>query len=116
MPRSLSTFALLLIAAYLFIGNVIFLYLALASMAFGLFFSRHSFALDNLFAKFSKMWARVIAKLFLTVIFFGMLFPLAFIRRLFERDILKIRRRLKIESYYVGCDQEISSQYFEKPW
>lgn len=64
--------------------------------------------------RLADLLGMVVPKIVLTMVFYGVLFPLALISRLFRRDPLMLSE--KYDSYFIDLHQEPEKEDFTKIW
>jgi hypothetical protein len=113
--ESCTLLALVVLLAYLVLHRPLFLYLAVAMLGLPLVAGPLATAVVGWWLKLSELLAAINSTIILCLVFFGVLTPLAFVYRLFNRDPLRLRWDSSA-SYYVERNHTFSSSDLEKLW
>ena len=98
---------------YLFTSIAVFLYIALAVGILGIS-ERISQIIDKLWMGLAKILSYIIPTILLTLIFYLILFPLALISRLINKDPLMLKSGY--DTYWVADEMEPDKESLENPW
>lgn len=91
------------------------LYVSLAVGACSVFSGAVAKGIEWAWIKLATFLGWVNSKILLSVIYFGFLFPLAWLSRLFTKDPLALRRR-KTETLFVTRNHQYTKKDLEKIW
>ena len=115
--KSLETLLVLtgaMVLLFWIYNKKIFLLFALLLVVIGVASPYVSKKISWLWLKFSEAIGYVISKVMLSIIFFLFLVPLAFINRIFRKDVLGLKK--KETSYYSNRDHLYKSKDLENMW
>jgi len=88
---------------------------ALSVGIIGVFSSYLSKRIEWLWFKLAWILGMIIPNILLAIIFYGILFPIALLSRLFRKeDSMKIKNRM--DSTFTTCTKEFNPKSFENPW
>lgn len=104
-----------LVVFYLIFPIVWLLYIAVLLAALGAFFPKHAVWIALGWMKLSGAIGFVVSRILLTLIFFGILWPVAMLYRLFSKDPLQLKKTSE-NSYYCERNHAYTPADFEKPW
>jgi|AntAceMinimDraft_17_1070374.scaffolds.fasta_scaffold13812_3 hypothetical protein len=105
---------IMLLVFYLIFKIKILIPIAILIGAVGLFSNYLTDKISWLWLKLSQFLGFVISKIFLTIIFYVFLLPIALVSRLFTKDNMYLKRRKG--SYYFSREHEYISDDFENIW
>ena len=91
-------------------------WLALALLTAALFLKKTAAFIADCWLKFGHALGAVNSRIILTLVFYLALTPLALLKRLFDGDTLKLRKKPAGESYYEPRDHLYTPADLEKPW
>jgi hypothetical protein len=77
-------------------------------LIFGLFFPKVLLPLNNIWIKFGELLGKIISPLVMGIVFFVFITPMAFIIRLFGKDLLNMKFNSK-SSYWINRKKNITS-------
>lgn len=77
-------------------------------LIFGLFYPKVLLPLNNVWIKFGEILGKIISPLVMGIVFFVFITPMAFIVRLFGKDLLSIKFNSK-SSYWINRKKNITS-------
>ena len=80
----------------------------------GIISERLSKRIEWLWMKLAKVLSYIIPNILLTLVFFLILFPLALLSRLFNKDPLMLSPKYK--TYFIEINQEMEKSSFNKTW
>jgi hypothetical protein len=80
----------------------------------GIISARLSQMIEWLWMKLAKILSYIIPNILLSIVFFLILFPLALLSRLFNKDPLMLSPKYK--SYFVEINREMEKSSFGKTW
>jgi len=104
--------------ACLIIGHIFSLgwtsWAAVVFLIIGLFFQRIGALIHRGWFGFSFYVGALVSTLFLTLVFYGFLTPLALLYRFFHKDPIGLEK--KSESYYHQHSVQFDKTYFERLW
>lgn len=80
----------------------------------GIFSTFLSGKIEWVWMKIAKVFELVVPKILLSVLFFFILFPIALLSRLFNKDVLMLSRKHK--TYFIDINKTIDKKSFEKIW
>ncbi len=102
---------------YFITENQYFLIASISIGLIGLFSSFLSKKIAWLWFKLAETLGRINGFILLSVLFFILLTPLAWLMRVFKKDSLKTRKEtFKNQSYYIERNHEYSAKDIENPW
>lgn len=113
--RTLSAIALLFVVIFVTKQQIIFLYLAFVFLAIGIFVKPLAALIHNILYRTTTLLSTLLSKALLTLAFYLLLTPLAFLRRILRGDFFFLRQRSGEESYFVDIIRK-SGVDLEKPW
>lgn len=114
--ETLSTLAFVgILFGILFRLEVLF-YVALFFLFIGIFIKGLSYKISRLWLKFADFIGHINTRILLTLAFFFLLTPIAFIYRLFHRDSLNIRNKSTEESFWHSRTHIYQPKDFENMW
>lgn len=87
---------------------------ALATGLIGVFSPSLTKIIDLWWMKLANLLGSIIPNILLSLVFFGILFPLALVARLFNRDPLMLSSRYN--SYFIDSNRQIGKKDLEKMW
>ncbi|MFZ9848133.1 MAG: SxtJ family membrane protein [Flavobacteriales bacterium] len=119
ITQTLLVLSLAFMAVHLFavrdITNVYFLYVAIVFIVLALF---PQFFLSGTIAKawlkFGEAMSWVMSKIILTLLFYLLVFPISSLYRLFNKDLLMLKRRK--DSYFTERNHLFEKKDLENPW
>jgi len=109
------TLSIALIVFYLIFSIKLLLSLSISLGIIGLFFNYVSTKITWLWLGLSHILGYLSSRILLTLIFFTFLVPVALVYRLFNKDILQLKKG-KTLSYFVTKDHEFGPRDLENPW
>ena len=112
-----TAFALVFIILYLLKGIVLFLYVAIFLLFASLFFRKVNTFLFSLLTNVGSKIGSVLSKVFLTLAYFIVLVPTAFIyKKLTNVEETPFFKNKYRKSYFIERKKQIASEDFEKMW
>ena len=115
--ETLAVLSLVCLAAGLFFGMAAFLVAALTLLFTGLFLKRLSMRIAEIWLRFAGLIGAINSRIILTLIFYLVLTPLAFVYRLFHGDFMKIRRQDDPgRSYWTRRDHQYNPRDLGNVW
>jgi len=115
--ETLAVLSLVCLAAGLFFGMTAFLVAALTLLFTGLFLKRLSMRIAEVWLRFAGLIGAINSRIILTLIFYLVLTPLAFVYRLFHGDFMKIRRQDDPgRSYWTRRDHQYNPRDLGNVW
>lgn len=113
--NSVFAIAALLLIIFLYTDQYIIIWLTLSLLLLNLLSPRLTIVIDFFWSKIIWVLGLIMPKILLTIIFFLVLIPVAFLSRIFgKKDVLKLKNSYK--SLFVDSNNRIDKSYFEKPW
>lgn len=112
-PAVLAAFMLLL---NLLLHRQVFVYVALVLLLTGLFIKPVARIISRVWLKFAELLGTFNSKVILTVVFFIVLTPFAFLFRLFTKNPLQLKNQSEAKSIYKVRNHLYSREDFEKMW
>lgn len=91
-------------------------YLALLFLLMGVFATRLSLVVASWWLKFAGALGAINSRIILSVVFFVLLTPIAFVYRLTHGDFMGLKRRAGAKSYFVEREKTYSSEDLLNPW
>ncbi len=104
-----------LLILYLIFDVKLLLAFAIVISIVGLFLEFLSSRITWLWMNLAIFLGRINSKILLTLVFFIFLVPIAFVYRIFNKDVLKLKRN-KHGTHYFNRDHEFSSKDFDNIW
>jgi Saxitoxin biosynthesis operon protein SxtJ len=114
--KTLTILSVALIGAYLIFGSRWLLWAALFLSLGNAFESRLTTAVARYWMKFATVLGSFNSKVILTVIYFAVLTPVAFLFRIFNRPLVDHFRANKRASYFDELNKTYQKSDFEKMW
>jgi len=108
-------FSSILVIIYLISDIKLLLYISLGFAVIGLLFPGIAKAYSWVWLEFSKLLGKVVSTLVMGVVFFLFLVPIAFLYRLFNKDMLKTGKP-KNQTIYIPRNILFTSQDMENIW
>lgn len=115
--KSLETLCVLsagLLALWLLLRLDGFVYGSLALLACGIFIPPAGDSIARVWLKLSRFLGWITSKALLTIVYYFLLFPLAFLSKRFTGDKLNLRR--KNLPLFLARNHTYNKNDFEKPW
>lgn len=109
-------FACFVSILYVIFKQKFFAIAALTVLALSLFYDAFASAISVTWSKFALIISRVNTTILLSLIFFLILTPLAFLYRIFNRNPLRLKRDAGSKSYFFDRDHVFKKEDFEKIW
>jgi len=78
--------------------------------------SRVNFIIAQYWLKLSKLLGEINSKILLSIVFFIILTPVAFLYRIFNKGDSEHFKKNKKNSYFAIVDRTINKKYFTKQW
>lgn len=116
ISKTLNVLAAALLIAYLIFGADWLLGIAVVICLGNAFESRLTAALARYWIRFGLFLGRINSRIILTILFFGVLTPLAYLYRLFNREKADHFLANKRQSYFDDARKTYRPEDFEKPW
>lgn len=82
----------------------------------GLFFNALATGITWFWYKLSDILGFVMSKLLLSIVFFVILFPIALLSRLFNKNTLQLKKKTDLESYWKLRNHEYTAKDMEHIW
>lgn len=102
---------------YYFTDNKYLLYTAIGVGVIGLLSKFLSRQIAWFWFKLAEVLGKINGFLLLSILFFILLTPIAWLMKIFKKDSLKLKKRLdKNGSYYIDRSYEFTSKDIENPW
>lgn len=114
--ETLTPLVLVLLALHLYFARAGFLYGAIGLLVVMLFIKPLATVIADGWLKFAGMIALVNTKVLLTVVFFLLLTPVAFLFRIFTRNPLRLKAEKELSSYYTEHDHLYTGDDLDKLW
>lgn len=112
---TILVFVAVLMVLFLFNRNINLLYAALGFAAIGLLIPSLSRGIHWVWMKFAELLGGVMNKVILSLVFFIILMPVAFLSRLFRKDPLKSKRG-QATSYFIDRNFLYTKKSLEELW
>ena len=103
-----------LVIFYCFNGAIYMLYGAIVFGVIGLFFDTIAGWITKAWYKLAEMMGFVMSKVLLSIVFFAVLFPIAMLYRLFNKDSLQLKR--SDDTYWVKRAHTFTKKDLENTW
>ncbi len=100
---------------YLIFDIKLLLFIAIGFSIVGLFINSISGKITSLWLKLALLLGAINSKIILSILFFVILVPTAYIYRLFNKDTMQLKRN-KEKSYYYEREHEFSAEDFKNIW
>lgn len=114
--KSLSVIALITLILFFFTRKLFVLYLTLFVLTLSLFPNPVSDKIDIYLKKFVHFIGVINSKIILTILFFLILTPVAFLYRLFGKSKVNYFYSNDRQSFFKKTKKKYNSQFFEDPW
>jgi len=114
--KTISVLTLAVLIAYVIFSAQWLLWLALLLTLGNAFESRATSALAGYWMKFATVLGAFNSRVILTVTFYFILTPLAFVYRVFNRPLVDHFRINKRQSYFEDMNKKYTPADFEKTW
>ena len=117
--KQLETMAVLSLACLvfgIFLKVSLLLYVGAGLLFTGLFLKRISGIVAGAWLRFAAFLGAINTKILLSVMFYLILTPLAWMFRLFKGDILHIGKNEKVATYWTEHEKEYAPSDLEKMW
>lgn len=114
--KTITVLSVALIAAYLVFGSRWLIWAALLLSLGNAFESRITTAIARYWMKFAAVLGSFNSKVILTIIYFAVLTPVAFLFRIFNRPLVDHFRANKRSSYFDELNKTYQKSDFEKMW
>jgi hypothetical protein len=114
--KTISVLAAALLIAYLIFAAAWLLWIALLLLIGNAFESRITGAVAEYWMRLAAALGRINSKIILTLIFFCVLTPIAFLYRMFNRVAVARFRENRQNSYFDDVDKSYTREDFEKVW
>jgi Saxitoxin biosynthesis operon protein SxtJ len=114
--KTVTVLSVALIAAYLVFGSRWLIWAALLLSLGNAFESRITTAIARYWMKFAAVLGSFNSKVILTIIYFAVLTPVAFLFRIFNRPLVDHFRANKRASYFDELNKTYQKSDFEKMW
>lgn len=116
ISKTISVLTLAVLIAYVIFSVQWLLWIALLLTLGNVFESRFTIALALYWMKFAAVLGAFNSRVILTVIFYLILTPLAFVYRIFNRPLVDHFRVNKRQSYFEDINKTYTPADFEKTW
>ena len=80
----------------------------------GIISVRLSKIIESLWFALANILSKIIPKILLGIVFYFLLFPLALVSRIFNKDPLMLSKSL--DTYFIETNKNIDRKHFENPW
>jgi hypothetical protein len=114
--KTIAVLSVALIGAYLVFGSPWLIWAALFLSLGNAFESRITAAIARYWMKFAAVLGSFNSKVILTIIYFAVLTPVAFLFRIFNRPLVDHFRANKRASYFDELNKTYQKSDFEKMW
>jgi Saxitoxin biosynthesis operon protein SxtJ len=114
--KTIAVLSVALIGAYLVFGSRWLIWAALFLSLGNAFESRITAAIARYWMKFAAVLGSFNSKVILTIIYFAVLTPVAFLFRIFNRPLVDHFRANKRASYFDELNKTYQKSDFEKMW
>jgi hypothetical protein len=94
----------------------VFFYAASCLLVIGVFFGRLAIIITAGWLKFAYFLGFINTRIILTLIYYLLLTPIAYIYRLLHGDFLNIKRNTSLKSYFVERNHAYEPKDFENVW
>jgi len=112
--QTILTIVIGLILSYLITDIKFLIYLSFTLGAIGLFSTYLSKIVDYLWIKLAWILSLIVPNILLGIIFYLILFPIALISKIFNKDTLKIKKQKK--SIYKEINKTFVREDLKNPW
>jgi hypothetical protein len=113
--QSILLLALACVLFYFWLQLLWLLHLAIALSIIGILSDSLSKKLEFIWMQFAKLLAFVMPKILLTLVYFLLLVPIAFLSRIFNKtDLLK--KKKPAHSTFIEVNKQFAKSDFEKMW
>lgn len=114
--ETVAVLAVFFLIFYYISKKTVFIIIALTLLVIAVLFKKIASRIASFWLAFSHILSNVNSKIILTLVFYLVLTPLAFLRRLFDRDHLKLKRNPRATTYFDSRDHTFKREDFEKVW
>jgi hypothetical protein len=114
--KTLGTLSLACLAAFFFFAKKWLLLLSLIFLVLSLFNNRLSVVIAIAWLRFSTVAGKFNSKLVLAIVFYMILFPVATLFRVFNKDIVRHFKNKREQSYYIDVNIDCREDIFNKLW
>ena len=114
--HTLIVLSLVSIVFYIIFKASWLIYLSAFLLLLGLFDNPIATIIAKSWMKFALIIGNLNSKIILGFVFFIFLTPIAFLFRIFNKDLLFHFKSKKEESYFVDINTEYNKELFERPW
>jgi hypothetical protein len=114
--KTITVLSAALVIAYLIFGYIWLLWAALLLLIGNAFESRATNAIARYWMKFAAVLGNFNSRVILTIIYFTVLTPVAFLFRLFNKPLVDHFRANKRSSYFDVLNKTYQKSDFEKMW
>jgi len=114
--ETLTVLAAVLLVLNVFFHHQLFVYGAILLLVTGLFIRPLASMVTKAWLKFSCLLGAINTKIILSLVFFLILTPLAYLFRLFNENPLQLARKSKNQSLYHDRNYKYAKADFEKMW
>jgi hypothetical protein len=114
--KTITVLAIAFLIAHLIFGARWLLWTALLLLVGGAFESRITTAMARYWMQLASFLGRINSKVILTLMFFVVLTPIAFLYRLFNREKVDHFLRNRRDSYFDDIQKTYGHEDFEKLW
>lgn len=116
LSKTLNGISLVLVILFLIFDKKWLLFLSALFLLVSIFGGRYSYAMAELWMKLGQFLGTVITKIFLTFVFYFLVTPLAFLFRIFNREIYLFFKDKRRDSFFKDINIEYKKDDFEKLW
>lgn len=99
----------------LFIDSDLLIYIIILVSGLSIFSKYFSDFVEGLWFNLAKILSKIIPSLLLSIVFFILLTPLAYLSKLFNAKT-DYRSKNNLDSVFIDCNKNFSKESFEKPW
>ena len=108
--------SLVCVVLYLIFDREFFVFGAMVLLIVGLVFKKITSKISDLWLGFSEIIGKFNTKIILSVIYYCVLTPVAFVYRIFHKDHLNLLKNPSKSSYFISRDKTFIADDFEKMW
>lgn len=114
--ETLTVLAAVFLVLNVFFHQQVFIYGAILLLVTGLFIKPLASMITKAWLKFSCILGAINTKIILSLVFFLILTPLAYLFRLFNKNPLQLAKKSKSQSLYHDRNYKYVKSDFEKMW
>lgn len=114
--KTLGILSLVCLVAFFFFEIKWLLLLSLIFLVLSLFNNRLSHVIAIAWLRFSAVVGKFNSKLVLAMVFYMILFPVATLFRVFNKDVVRHFKNKKEQSYYIDVKIDYQEDSFKKLW